>query len=46
MTSPANHDTIEQVREILRAQFPLARKKDFDKILHFLLIFVPFYFYR
>ncbi|MDX9800220.1 MAG: histone deacetylase family protein [Spirochaetia bacterium] len=32
MTSPANHDTIEQVREILRAQFPLARKKDFDKI--------------
>lgn len=32
MVSPANQDAIAQVREILRAQFPLARKKDFDKI--------------
>ncbi len=32
MVSPANQDAIAQVREILKAQFPLARKKDFDKI--------------
>ena len=32
MVSPANQDAIAHVREILKAQFPLARKKDFDKI--------------
>lgn len=32
-TSPANRDAIEQVKGIMRKQFPLTRKEDLDKIV-------------